>query len=186
MTLSKKLPALVLATAILSACDQGPEPPAGPTFDASSINACKLFPLTEAMGYAGGSVSTMSSMLEDENGNRNPRVCAYNAGNPSQPRILKIEVRPASSPRAAARQMEASRDFLKRLAGGETQEVPGLGDKAVWAGGDLHQLNVLRGNLLLIITAQTDNAPKSLYIAKLIAQKALSRLPQETAPAKAS
>jgi hypothetical protein len=82
--------------------------------------------------------------------------------------------------------MNSSRDFLKRLAGGEIQEVPGLGDAAVWAGGDLHQLNVLRGNLMFLITAQTDNGPKSLYIAKMIAQKALSRLPQESAPAKAS
>jgi hypothetical protein len=186
MTLATKLSALVLAAAVVSACGQDSDTASGPTFDASAINACKLFPLTEAMDYAGGSVSTMSSMLEDENGNRDPRVCAYNAGNSSQPRILKIEVRPTSSPRAAARQMEASRDFLKRLARGETQEVPGLGDKAIWAGGDLHQLNVLRGNLLLIITAQTDNAPKSLYVAKLIAQKALSRLPEATAPVKAS
>lgn len=177
-TLSKTtFPALVLAVLLalgLVAC--GSDAPAGPTFDTAEIDACQLFPVNEALGYAGGSVSTMSSTLEDI-GARNPLVCSYNAGSTSRPRLFKLEVRSANSPKAAARQMDASRDFLRRLAGGEIQEVPGLGDSAVWAGGDLHQLNVLRGNLMFLITAQTDNAPKSLYIAKLIAQKALSRLP---------
>lgn len=189
MTLLKTtFPALVLAVSLvagLTACGSGSDAPEGPTFDASAIDACQLFPVNEALGYAGGSVSTMSSTLEDI-GARNPLVCSYNAGSTSRPRLLKLEVRPAASPRAAARQMDSSRDFLKRLAGGEFQEVPGLGDGAVWAGGSLHQLNVLRGNLVFMITAQTDNAPKSLYIAKMIAQKALSRLPEEPAPAKAS
>lgn len=182
-TLSKTtFPALVLA-GLLAACGSGSDAPAGPTFDTAEIDACQLFPVNEALGYAGGSVSSMSSTLEDI-GARNPLVCSYNAGSTSRPRILKLEVRAARSPKTAASQMDASRDFLKRLAGGEIQEVPGLGDGAVWAGGDLHQLNVLRGNLMFLITAQTDNAPKSLYIAKLIAQRALSRLPQQAAQPK--
>jgi hypothetical protein len=179
MTLSKTLPALMLA-GLLIACGSGSDEPKGPTFDTADIDACQLFPVNEALGYAGGSVSTMSI------GARNPLVCSYNAGSTSRPRILKLEVRSAASPKAAARQMEASRDFLKHLAGGEIQEVPGVGEKAVWAGGDLHQLNVLHGNLMFLITAQTNNAPKSLYIAKLIAQRALSRLPPPPAPAKTS
>ena len=176
--LKTTFPALILA-AVLTAC--GSDAPKGPTYDTAEVDACQLFPVNEAISYAGGSVSTMSSTLEDI-GARNPLVCSYNAGSTSRPRILKLEIRPAASPRAAAGQMSSSRDFLKRLAGGEFQEVPGLGDGAVWAGGDLHQLNVLRGNLMFLITAQTDNAPKSLYIAKLIAQRALSRLPQEPGP----
>lgn len=183
-TLSKTtFPALVLAVVLvmgLVACGSGSDAPAGPTFDTAEIDACQLFPPNEALGYAGGSVSSMSSTLEDI-GARNPLVCSYNAGSTSRPRILKLEIRAARSPKAAARQMDASRDFLKRLAGGEIQEVPGIGEGAVWAGGDLHQLNVLRGNLMFLITAQTDNAPKSLYIAKLIAQRALDRLPQAPA-----
>jgi hypothetical protein len=182
MTPPKTFPALILAALMAAGCDSGSDAPAGPTFDAASLDACVLFPLQEALAYAKGSVSTMSSTLED-GGSRNPRICSYNAGNTDHPRLLKIEVRAAESPRAAARQMESSRDFLERLAGGEIQEVPGLGDRALWAGGNLHQLNVLHGNLMLIVTAQTDNAPKSLYIAKLIAQRALSRLqPPGAAP----
>ncbi|MES1210737.1 MAG: hypothetical protein ABUL63_00255 [Acidobacteriota bacterium] len=134
-----------------------------------------LFPVQEALTYGDGSVSTMSSTLEDAS-DRNPMVCSYNAGTSSKPRLFKLEIRAVASAKAAARQIEASRDFLKRLTNGEVQEVPGLGQKALWAGGELQQLQVLEGNLILVATAQTANAPKSLYIAKLIAKNALDRL----------
>ena len=102
MTLSKTtFPALVLA-GLLVACGSGSDAPAGPTFDTSEIDACQLFPVNEALGYAGGSVSTMSSTLEDI-GARNPMVCSYNAGNTSHPRIFKLEVRAAKSPRSLRR-----------------------------------------------------------------------------------
>lgn len=173
--------ALVLATlgglSGLMGC--GSEVPEGPTFDTSTIQACLLFPVQEALSYGNGSVSTMSSTLEDAS-DRNPMVCSYNAGNSEHPRLLKLEIRAAASAKAAARQIESSRDFLSRLTHGEIQEVPGLGQKALWAGGDLQQLQVLEGNLILVATAQTNNAPKSLYIAKLIAKNALDRLMPKT------
>ncbi len=163
----------------LTGCGSGSEAPEGPTFDTSTIDACVLFPVREALSYGEGSVSTMSSTLEDAS-DRNPMVCSYNAGTSSKPRLFKLEIRAAASAKAADRQIEASRNFLKRLTNGEIQDVPGLGQKALWAGGELQQLQVQEGNLILVATAQTVNAPRSLYIAKLIAKNALARLPPKT------
>lgn len=180
MILSKQtFPALVLIA--LTACG-GPDSAdtgdasAGPTIDPATLQACQLFTVEDAIGFNGGKrVSTMSSTLEEASGG-NHLVCTYNAGTRARPRLLGLDIRPAKSPQAAARQLESSRGFLTRLAGGEIQEVPGIGDKAVWAGGDIQQLHVLRGNLVLVISAQTDNTPRSLYIAKLAAKRVLERL----------
>lgn len=179
MRLSKRMfPALTLIAMLAAACGgSGSESTAdGPTFDASTLDACQLFTVADALSFNGGKrVSTMASTLEEAT-SRNNLVCAYNAGSRARPRLLGLDIRPAKSPAAAARQLESSRGFLKRLAGGEIQEVPGVGDKAMWAGGELHQLHVLRGNLILVVSAQTDNPPRSLYIAKLAAQRVLDRL----------
>lgn len=177
----RTFPALMLIALAVSACggsDSGEttDAAAGPTFDPTTLQACELFTIEDALSLNGGKrVSTMSSTLEEASG-RNNLVCSYNAGSRARPRLLGLDIRPAKSPAAAARQLESSRGFLKRLAGGELQEVPGVGDKAVWAGGELHQLHMVRGNLVLVISAKTDNPPRSLYVAKLAAKRVLERL----------
>jgi hypothetical protein len=176
MNPKRTFPALILAALAAAACESGPDEPAGSTIDPASLNACELFTVRDALQFAGRPVAPMSSTFDDASNSGNPLVCSFNAGTRAQPRPLGLEIRPASSPRAAARSLESGRGFLKRLSGGEVQEVPGLGDKAIFAGGDLHQLHVLRGNLVLVITAKTENPPKSLYLAKRIAQRVLDRL----------
>lgn len=180
MILSKQtFPALVLVA--LTACGGSEtadpnETAAGPAFDPATLQACDLFTIEDALSLNGGKrVSTMSSTLEEASG-RNNLVCSYNAGSRARPRLLGLDIRPAKTPAAAARQLESSRGFLKRLAGGELQEVPGVGDKAIWAGGELHQLHMVRGNLILVISAKTDNPPRSLYVAKIAAKRVLERL----------
>ena len=176
MTLSiKGLPALLLAI-LFAGCGGDSETPAGPAFDPAALNACELFTVRDALSFAGGPVSAMRSTLDDASVSPNPLVCSFNAGSRAQPRLFGLEIRPAASPSAAAQRLESGRAFLKRLSGGEIKEVPGVGDKAIFAGGELHQLHVLRGNLVLVISAKTDNPPKSLYTAKLIAQRVLERL----------
>lgn len=190
MILSKRtFPALVLIALAVSACGGGSEATdpneaaAGPTIDPTTLQACELFTIEDALSLNGGKrVSTMSSTLEDAT-SRNNLVCSYNAGSRARPRLLGLDIRPARTPAAAARQLESSRGFLKRLAGGELQEVPGVGDKAIWAGGELHQLHMVRGNLVLVVSAKTDNPARSLYVAKIAAKRVLERLePAQGAP----
>ena len=182
MTPSKStFPALILA-ALLAACGGGDaleDAPQGAMIDPASLNACELFTVQDALQFNGGRpVAPRSSTFDDASRSGNPLTCSFNTAvaTPDQPQVLGLEIKPARSPEAAARNMESSRTMLKRLSDGEIQEVPGLGEKAMFTGGTLQQLYVLKGNLVLVITAQTDNQPRSIYIAKLIAQRVLQRL----------
>ena len=171
-------PILALAL-ILAACDGGSDTPEGAAIDPATLNACELFTVADALQFNGGqAVAPRSSTFDDAARSGSALTCSFNTAvaTPDQPKVLGLEIRPARDARAAARTMESSRTMLKRLSGGEVQEVPGLGEEAMFAGGELQQLHVLKGNLVLVITAQTDNAPKSLYVAKLIAQRVVQRL----------
>jgi hypothetical protein len=172
-------PALMLAVLLTGCGNGGSDAPKGPTFDPASLNACALFTAADALQFNGGKpLMPMSSTFDDAAPAGGSLSCSFNTSvaTPDQPMVLGLEIRPADSPKAAARKMESSRSMLTRLGGGEIQEVPNLGDKALFVGGTLHQLHVLEGNLVLVVTSQTDNPAKSLYVAKLIAQRALQRL----------
>lgn len=178
MTTKSTFPVLALAM-LLAACGSGSDSdaPEGPAIDPATLNACELFTVGDALQFnERRPVSPMSSTFDDASASGNPLTCSFNTGTADQPRVLGLEIRPTRTPEAAARNMESSRAMLKRLSGGEIQEVPNLGDKAMFTGGDLHQLYVLKSNLVLVITAQTDNPSKSIYLAKLIAQRVLERL----------
>ncbi|HVG09076.1 MAG TPA: hypothetical protein VNM67_15330 [Thermoanaerobaculia bacterium] len=182
MTFSKStLPALTF-TMLLAACGGGStseDAPEGATIDTAKLNACELFTVQDALQFNGGrAVAPRSSTFDDASRSGSSLTCSFNTAvsTPDQPQVLGLEIKPARSPKAAARNLESSRAMLKRLAGGEVQEVPGLGEKAMFAGGTLNQLHVLKSNVVLVVTAQTDNQPRSLYLAKLIAERVLQRL----------
>lgn len=178
MTFSKSIPVLTFAL-LLAACGGGSDAPEGATIDPANLNACELFTVQDALQFNGGrAVAPRSSTFDDASTSMNPLTCSFNTAvaTPDQPQVLGLEIKPSRSAKAAARNLESSRAMLKRLSGGEIQEVPGLGEKALFAGGTLQQLHVLKGNLVLVVTAQTDNQPRSLYLAKLIAQRVLERI----------
>lgn len=180
------LPTLVFAAALLSACGGGEDQAAsGPVFPAETLNACALFTPEDAMGLARKAVSPMASTLDEGTGG-NPLVCTYNSGRSDAPRVSGLEIRPARTVKDARRRFDSGRSYLQTLAGKELQTVPGLGDEALWVGGTVQQMHVLKGNLHLVITAETENLPKSLYVGKVIAQRALARLDQMAAASKAS
>lgn len=177
--LRASLPTLLLAVLVYGCGGGEDRGAAGPVFAAESLDACHLFTPQDAMGLASGkSVNPMTSTLDDAAGGRNPLICAYNSGRSDAPRVLSLEVRPAKSVQDARRRFDSGQSYLKTLAGKEMQTVPGLGDEALWIGGTLQQMHVLKGNLHLVITAETENLPKSLYVGKVIAERALGRLDQ--------
>jgi hypothetical protein len=147
------------------------------------VEACSLFPYQEAQVIAGAGVASISSTFDDAV-KRDPKNCAYNAGSIEVPQILGLEVRPTRTVGEAERRLEASRSFLTTLSKGQVQDVQGVGDAALWAGGSVGQLHVRKGAVLLVVTIQAGKDP--LGSAKQVAERAFQRMqqPAPTQPAK--
>jgi hypothetical protein len=123
----------------------------------------------------------MSSTIDEAKG-RNPLECIYNGGSLDQPRILSLLIRPHPSASAARDFLDSSRSTLSAMAAGKVRDVRRVGDAALWVGGRIQQLHLVKGNLELIITAQSPDGTDQLDRARQIAARVLERL--KTAPKK--
>jgi hypothetical protein len=161
-------------TALLAGCGSGPDPREAAALHApEKLDACELFPFEEAQAHAGTAIASLSSTLEDAVG-RDLKQCAYNAGTIEHPLLVSLEVRPAKTVREAERRQEASRSFLKKLSHGQVQDIEGVGDAAIWAGGGVDQLHVRQGAVQLVVTMQTGKDP--LGSAEQVARQTFARL----------
>lgn len=164
----------LLLLAVLAAC--GPSTDSGsPTAEAKKVDACTVFPYEDARAVAGESLASMASTVDEAMG-RNPSECLYNSGSTEQPRIISLLIRYHRSPEAAKRIQASSRSSFSSLSGGEVQDVPGLGEGAIWVGGRIQQLHVLTDSRQLVITVQSPDGTDQLFRAKQIAVKVLRRL----------
>ena len=141
------------------------------------VDACTLFTEEDARAVAGESLAAMASTMDEAQG-RDPGQCIYNSGSLEQPRILSLLVRQFPTAGAAKGVLESGRSTFSSMTGGKVQDVPGLGDGALWVGGRLQQLHVLRGPVQLVITVQSPDGTDQLKQAREIAEKALARLGQ--------
>lgn len=176
-TRSRSLPPLLLLAAglpVLGACGAPPQEPPAPAQAAGQIDACRLFPQSEAAAIAGESVNFRTSVLGEASG-RDPALCAYNSGTGEPPKILSLKVTQAASSEAARRLLDTSRSLLR---GARPQEVAGVGDGAFWAGSNLQQLHAVAGNLHLVVTIQLQDGGDHREHARGVAQKAVTRLAQ--------
>jgi hypothetical protein len=169
-----RVPSLLLAAALAAGCGGSADSKAADANAAEPLDACTLFTAEDAQAIAGESIAAMSSTLDEARG-RDPGQCIYNSGNLTQPRILSLLVRPHRDAKSAKRAQEAGRSTLTSMAG-KIQDVPGLGEGAVWVGGQLQQLHVLHGSDQLIITVQSPDGTDQLERARRIASTALSRM----------
>jgi len=91
---------------------------------------------------------------------------------------LGIMVRQATSAGEAEAVYANAISQSQGLSGVAPQNMPGFGDKAYWAGGNLKQLNVFKGNYWVIISVFAAGKDKDpLALAKAAAEKAIPRLP---------
>ncbi|HSK77250.1 MAG TPA: hypothetical protein VLQ45_12410 [Thermoanaerobaculia bacterium] len=166
----------LLAFALAAGCSPSPDSPQpAETPAAAQIDACTLFTWEDAQAIANEAVGAMSSTLDDARG-RDPGQCVYNAGTLDQPRILSLLLRQFPSAASAQRVLASSRSTFDSMSGGKVQEVPGLGDGALWVGGRIQQLHVVRGSTQLVITAQSPDGTDQLAVARQIADRAIARL----------
>lgn len=148
---------------------------AGANAEAPKLDACQLFTYEDAEAIAGESLASMASTLDEAQG-RNPGECIYNSGTIEQPVILSLLIRPHRSPESAKRVLEGGRSTFSAISGGKVQDVPGLGDGALWVGGRIQQLHILRGETVLVITVQSADGTDQLENARQLAGKILSRM----------
>jgi hypothetical protein len=163
-------------SAPLAGCRGGADSPSPAMPD---VDACRLFTEQDAQSVAGETLAAMSSTLDEAKG-KNPLECIYNSGSLDQPRILSLLIRPQRSAAAAKDFLASSRSALSAMSGGKVQDVPSLGDGALWVGGRIQQLHAVTGNLQLIITVQSPDGTDQLDRARQIATRVVERL--KTAP----
>lgn len=173
-----RLAPCLLALALATGCGPSSDPQEMQQAESpatSQIDACTLFTWEDAEALAKEPVGGMSSTLDDARG-RDPGQCVYNAGTLDEPRILSLLVRQFSSAASAQRVLEGSKPTLNSMSGGKVQEVPDLGEGALWVGGRIQQLHVIQGGTQLVITVQSPDGTDQLGAAQQIADKALMRL----------
>ncbi len=134
-----------------------------------AVSACSLLTSEEAAAILGEPVE------KPTNSTTGGTVTNCNWMTPSF-NMVGILVRLASSPTEAETVRQEARQQSKGLSGVDPEEVAGLGANAYWAGGNINQLNVFKGNYWLIITASKGKSSDNLSLAKAVAEKALARL----------
>ncbi len=166
---------LLLAAALAVGCGGSDSETKKAEAQAPPLDACILFTYEDAQAIAGETLAAMSSTLDDARG-RDPGQCIYNSGSLAEPRIISLLIRQHRSADRAKRFQESSRSSLRAMSGAEVQDVPGLGDSALWVGGRIQQLHLVKGDRQFIITVQSPDGTDQLPKARQVAEKVLGKL----------
>jgi len=177
------LPLLCVLPVLILACGAGSDrvPYAGPR-GPDSFHACALFPASEARAELRDlEIGQISGPLDASSGTKFAR-CAYGYG-PGAILVAALEIRRYENPSVLRRNLAAALPILRRLTAGEVTAVPGVGDIAWWAGGELRMLKVGWRDLELTVTVQASDEPGfHRAAAERIARRALFRLAGEPVP----
>jgi hypothetical protein len=151
---------LLLAAAASRAGASSPRP---------SLDACGLIPPADAaelLGTAPGPPVTNDGVAASAEVSQ----CSYR-GATTNTHLTLIVRRSAAAPGL----FERARASAKLLLWADPQEVPGLGDRAYWTGVTFRQLNVLCGDVWLIVAADLGTGKGRLEEARRVAERALRR-----------
>lgn len=168
-------PLLLAAALAVTGCGGSESETAKTEAKAPPLDACTLFTYEDAQAVAGETLAAMSSTLDDARG-RDPGQCIYNSGTLEQPRILSLLIRQHRTAERAKRFQESSRSSLRSMSGADVQDIPGLGDGALWVGGRIQQLHIVKGDRQFVITVQSPDGTDQLPRARQVAAKVLGKL----------
>jgi hypothetical protein len=138
------------------------------------IDACVLLTKEDVESFLAEPVGTPATTHTEAMGNTVTQ-CRYSA--PSGSKRVGLLLRQAATVDEAAKIFKQARETAKELSGADPQVIAGLGDSAYWIGGNLKQLNVLKGDAWLIITANAGNGTDPLAASKSVSGKILARMP---------
>jgi len=141
---------------------------------AGKLDACALLTKEDAESFLAEPVGTPATTHTEAMGNTVTQ-CRYSV--PSGNNRVGLLLRQASTAEEAAKIFRQARDASKELSGADPKVIDGLGESAYWIGGNLQQLNLLKGDAWLIITARTGNGTDPLEASKSVSRKILARMP---------
>jgi hypothetical protein len=141
---------------------------------AGKLDACALLTKEDAESFLGEGVGAPATTHTEAMGNTVTQ-CRYSAS--SGNKRVGLLLRRASTADEAAKIFKQARDASKELSGAEPQVIDGLGESAYWTGGNLKQLNMLKGDAWLIVTARPGNGTDPLEASKNISRKILAHMP---------
>jgi hypothetical protein len=141
-----------------------------PATTSSKLDACLLLTKSDAESLMGEAAGAPTSSQVGETVSR----CGYisNSGG----RRVSVLARRASSRVEAAQIFQKAQNESKGLSGSDPQMVSGFGDAAFWAGGTLKQLNVLKGEMWLIISSNLGGGNDLLATSESAAKKILAHM----------
>ncbi len=167
------------ALLLLAACS-APEAPNEPQIVLESVDACQLLLPREAEAAAGMRLDTVGAAL-DKNADTKSAKCSFGINTDGQFRMVGIEVRQFTTLAEAKKQQTDTERSLPRLTESDVlTPVEGVGEGAIWTGGELSQLHTLAGHRRLIVTMEIGEQNERQEQASLIAQRALLRLAGES------
>jgi len=170
---------LVLTLAALASCGSPQEVPEA-SRALPPLDACALLLAEDADPGGTYGLLRVRAPIEPTVG-QDAAKCSF--GTPEPPiMVVSLEVRRLASAAAARKQQKGSEPMLPKLSGVPVEVVEGIGDRAVWAGGRLDQLQVVAGELRLIVTVEVGEESGRRDHATRIATSALERL-RDPAPA---
>jgi hypothetical protein len=138
------------------------------------LDACALLTKADAESFLGETVGTPATTHTEAMGNTVTQ-CRYSA--PSGNKRVGLLLRQAATADEAAKIFKQARDASKELSGAEPQLIDDLGESAYWTAGNLKQLNVLKGDAWMIITASAGNGADPLAASESVSRKILARMP---------
>ncbi len=168
------LTTVLLTVITLGGCstsEQTKVPSNGPSAKASSskLDACSLLTKSDAESLTGESAGPPSTSQVGDTVSR----CGYVSASGSK--HVSLLARRASSTGEAIQIFKKAQAESKGLSGSDPREIAGLGDAAYWAGGNLKQLNVTKGDVWLIVSANVGGGDP-LTASEAAAKKILARM----------
>lgn len=140
-------------------------------------HACELLTRDDAEALLGGAVKPPIAHVEYGTAGKVSARCGYVsvAGPPAKVvSLLLIEHKTGEETRA---EFEHAHAMSQTISGQAAENVPGLGDRAYWAGGIISQLNVLSGNRWLVISGTRGLSQGQLAAAHETAARILAAHP---------
>lgn len=165
---------------LLSAACSGPQAPPEPEIALQPVDVCQLIPPREAEAAAGMRLDTVGAALDNKVHERNAK-CSFGINHEGVFRMLSLEVRQFTTlGEAKKKQQDAERSLPRLTMSDKLLPVEGVGERAIWTGGELSQLHVVAGHRRLIVTMEIGEQEHRREQATWIAQRALLRLEGKT------